>query len=164
MLLRISIPQNLRNEWLLSQEDVPCVCYVCGSFEIHLEEPLLAAVGTVEDWSHEELDYRVPAGAGGRLTHFKHAKMTLRPHSDGVYAVWALSMFNGRFGWMPVVREGVYAEPKAGWWHEEGCRRHSEGRIRFPVAVLSRLTDKWEQLALDCILELEGGRQYKEVR
>lgn len=45
--------------------------------------------------------------------------MTLRQISDGIYEIRELSMFYEAYGWLPVVADGEYAEPKEGLWDEE---------------------------------------------
>ncbi len=118
MLLKIEIPQNLVNQQLLRQSDIPCVCYIGKSFEVRFESPLTAAVGTVDDWDRKAVEERVPAGAGGHWTHCRHSRMTLRAMSDGIYEVRELAMFYEAHGWLPVIHDGVYAVAKEIWDEE----------------------------------------------
>ena len=120
MLLRIAIEKNLRTERLLTRAGIPCVCAIGGrDFEVQLHSPLGSATGKVEGWDSDEIAYRAPAYAGGTLTHFAHARISLREVSADTYEVVSLDMFYEWFGWVPVVADGAYATPLEGLWDEE---------------------------------------------
>jgi len=119
MLLKIAIRKNLRTEHLLTHAGIPCVCAVGRDFEVQLHAPLDAATGKIEGWDCDEIAYRAPAGAGGRLTHLKHGRITLREVSTDTYEVVDLDMFYEQFGWLPVVAGGAYASPLEGLHDDE---------------------------------------------
>lgn len=118
MRLKIEIPNNLTNSRLLQQVDIPCVCYIGKSFEIHLESPLSPTTGVIDDWDRKALEERAPAGAGGLWTHCRHGRMTLRSASEGVYEIMNLDMFYEGHGWLPIIAAGTYAVA-AEIWDEE---------------------------------------------
>lgn len=119
MLLKITVPQNMRNAQLLRQSQIPCLCYIGRDFEVHLTQPLDSTVGKVEDWSESEIAVRAPAGGGGKWTHVKHARITLGAVAEGVYEIIELSMFYEAYGWLPVISQSEYATPAPGLWDEE---------------------------------------------
>jgi hypothetical protein len=119
MLLKITTEMNLRTEHLLTHAGIPCVCAIGREFEVQLHAPLDSATGRIEGWDPDEIAYRAPAGAGGRLTHLAHGRITLREVSSDTYEVVDLDMFYERFGWVPVVADGAYASPLEGLWDEE---------------------------------------------
>ncbi|WP_175220429.1 hypothetical protein [Achromobacter deleyi] len=111
MILNAKFPQTISAARLLLQTDIPCICKVGGDFEIEFQAPLPEVLGFVEDWDRDMLDLRVPAGAGGRYTHYAYATLTLKEITKDVYLIVDLKMFDSDFGWCPVIEKSTYASP-----------------------------------------------------
>ena len=111
MQLTIKLPDNLIVKDLLEKKNIPCLGKIKGLlFEIEFLYPLPQATGTVDGWTHEEIDERVPAGAGGEYTHYSFTQITLRSVGGDIYDVVDLSFFNFIRGWLPVLINGELCE------------------------------------------------------
>jgi hypothetical protein len=116
--LHINIPDNLVNRQLLAQKDIPSVCLIGTTFEVHLQAPLTKAVGTVQDWDRQSIEDRAPAVAGGNWTHHRNSLITLRAVSAGVYEILDLAVFYEAHGWLKILADGAYAPPQDLWDEE----------------------------------------------
>ncbi|HFF6214078.1 hypothetical protein I5U05_003540 [Stenotrophomonas maltophilia] len=118
MNLNITTKRNMRDDQLLKQERIPCLCKISNEFEVSFSDSVPGMAGIVTGWDRNELELRAVAGGGGQYTHYANGLITLMELEPGVYNIVALDMFYASFGWCVVLKDGEYAPP-GGFWDEE---------------------------------------------
>ena len=113
MQLKIKLADNLIVQGLLEQKNIPCFCQIKGClFELLFQAPLPQATGSIEGWTHKEIDIRAPAGAGGQYTHYCFGMVTLKKVGENIFDILDLSFFKNSLGWFPILEGGKLCEPR----------------------------------------------------
>lgn len=66
--------------------------------------------GIVNEWNIKDIDERVPAGVGGKYTHYKHGLITISHQIDDLYIIESLKMFVRGEGWINVIENKEYVD------------------------------------------------------
>lgn len=113
MKLKIRFPDDLRVAMALETESIPCFSKVSDIFELQFSEPLPEVVGTVTEWSKEDLRMRSPALGGSKWLYRCPSMVTLSRCEEDLYQVVSLYFYNASNGWHPIIEAGVYSQPGA---------------------------------------------------
>jgi len=102
---------NLYTEKLLEVEKVPCLCRISKIFEIDFLVANPQSTGIVTNWNHKDIDLRIPAGAGGKYTHYSYGLITLLKEQTGIYIIKNLEMFDlWENGWKQIIQDCEYTD------------------------------------------------------
>lgn len=113
MELQIRFPDDLRATMALETESIPCFSQVSDTFELQFREPLPEAVGTVTEWSKEDLCARSPALGGSKWLYRCPSMVTLTQCGEDLYQIISLYFYSIGVGWHPIIKDGVFSEPGA---------------------------------------------------
>lgn len=121
LILRAQFPEDRFVAEILSLPKIPCICKIGqGKFLIEFLEPLFEAIGEVVDFDLNDINGRVPVGAGGEYLHYSFALITLRRVEVDEYLIHDLAFFKRMSpGWFPIVEGGNWAPPWNGIGDEE---------------------------------------------
>ncbi|WP_155294172.1 hypothetical protein [Delftia acidovorans] len=94
MKLCIKFEKNGWFEYFIKNKNIPCICKIKGNdFSVEFFSPLPEAVGTVKDFSKEEINLRAPSYGGGVHTHNSFAEISLIEVSQDIYEISDLRFF-----------------------------------------------------------------------
>lgn len=149
MQLIVQLPDNLIVQGLLEQKNIPCLCRIKGGlFEVLFQDPLPQATGSVEGWTHKEIDTRSPAGVGGKYTHYCFGMVTLKKTAEHIFDIVDLSFFEFNLGWFTILEGGKLCEPRP-WNSQEEL---DEIEAMFPPRKLNKKRKK----LMDALAKIEG--------
>ncbi len=106
--LTASFSDNLYTEMILEADRMPCLCKISRIFEIEFLVANPQVIGVVEDWNHRDIDMRVPAGAGGKYTHYSYGLISISKKETDRYIIENLSIFVLGMGWIEVIESREY--------------------------------------------------------
>lgn len=110
--LNINFPETLTGSSIVSQEKIPCLCWIGrGGFKIEFSKPLFQCVGHIDEWDQKQIDMLAPAYGGSDFTHFNFAQLTLEHIDNSQYLVKELSLFYPHCGWISIIKDSQYSEP-----------------------------------------------------
>ncbi len=112
MFLLIDIPQNIRKDELIKQQDIPCFCKVSNQFILTLDFDPFILEGEVIKWDKDKLSLMYPSGVGGEYIYYTHAMISISKILDCKYKIESLEFFNSYSGWCSIVINGEYAPEK----------------------------------------------------
>ena len=115
LILKAHFPDDHFAIEILSLPKIPCICKIGqGRFSIEFLKPIFEVEGEVLDFNINDINARVPVGAGGEYLHYSFALLTLRRVEEHCYLIHDLSFFKRMSpGWFPVVEDGSWSPP----WH-----------------------------------------------
>jgi len=109
--VNVHFEDNLYTKKILEVNDIPCVCKISSTFEIEFLEAVPQVTGKVLNWTHKDIDARVPAGAGGDYTHYNFGIISISKLDNNLYIIEKLSMFDlWSGGWIKVIENREYVE------------------------------------------------------
>ncbi|QQB51076.1 MULTISPECIES: hypothetical protein [Delftia] len=104
MKLCIKFEKNGWFEYFIKNKNIPCICKIKGNdFSVEFFSPLPEAVGTVKDFSKEEINLRAPSYGGGVHTHNSFAEISLIEVSQDIYEISDLRFFYQTSGWHQIL-------------------------------------------------------------
>lgn len=104
MKLCIKFEKNGWFEYFIKNKNIPCICKIKGNdFSVEFFSPLPEAVGTVKDFSKEEINLRAPSYGGGVHTHNSFAEISLIEVSQDTYEISDLRFFYQTSGWHQIL-------------------------------------------------------------
>ena len=104
MKLCIKFEKNGWFEYFIKNKNIPCICKIKGNdFSVEFFSPLPEAVGTVKDFSKEEINLRAPSYGGGVHTHNSFAEISLIEVSQDIYEISDLRFFYQISGWHQIL-------------------------------------------------------------
>ncbi|MCG8284445.1 hypothetical protein ACG9XY_06835 [Acinetobacter seifertii] len=107
----VNFEDNLYTKKILEVNDIPCVCKISSTFEIEFLEAVPQVTGKVLNWTHKDIDARVPAGAGGEYIHDKFGMISISKLDNNLYIIEKLSMFElWSGGWIKVIENREYVD------------------------------------------------------
>ena len=94
---------------LTSNEEIPCHCKIGKQFQLDFTTTFNYEIkGYVKEWNEQEINRISPAYSGDEFYQNCPAIITIEQKS-GKYKVKALSFFNYRLGWLPIIQNYEYA-------------------------------------------------------
>jgi len=91
-------------EYFIKNKNIPCICKIRGNdFSVEFFSPLPEAVGTVKDFSKEEINLRAQSYGGGVHTHNSFAEISLIEVSQDIYEISDLRFFYQTSGWHQIL-------------------------------------------------------------
>ncbi len=109
MFLIIDIPQNLRTDELIKQQDIPCFCKVSDKFILTLDLDTFLLNGEIIGLDKNKLNLIYPAGVGREYTYYNHAMISISKIVNCKYKIESLKFFNAYSGWCSILIDGEYA-------------------------------------------------------
>ncbi|MBZ6532280.1 hypothetical protein [Acinetobacter seifertii] len=107
----VNFEDNLYTKKILEVNDIPCVCKISSTFEIEFLEAVPQVTGKVLNWTHKDIDARVPAGTGGEYIHDKFGMISISKLDNNLYIIEKLCMFElWSGGWIKVIENREYVD------------------------------------------------------
>jgi len=111
MILNIEFERNFFTESIVKNKFIPCVCRIKGLiFTVEFSRPLMAAIGSIQDFNLQDICDRYSAAAGGEYTHYCFGEISLNYLFDDSFEIIDLKFFDEIYGWINIVENSVLAD------------------------------------------------------